>query len=140
MGEYSKNVCELQSEMVMKTRLAITLCGIVLLLSMGCSTAKRIGSLGIPELLARISVQRNPAAGVSIRKIKEANQYDFYIALLDESGEPSRTYIVKGFREQAIAQFYAHLNSVIINDEGETLYALVVDKDIQYRKRVDDFE
>ena len=124
----------------MKTRLAITLCGVVLLLSMGCSTAKKISTFGIPDLLARIAVQRNPAAGVSIRKIKEASQYDFYIALLDESGETSRTYIVKGFREQAIAQFYADLNSVVINDEGETLYALVVDKDIQYRKLVDELE
>jgi len=124
----------------MKTRLAITLCGVVLLLSMGCSTAKKIGSLGIPDLLSRISVQRNPAALVSIIKIKDANQYDFYIALLDESGDPAKTYIVKGFREQAIAQFYSDLNSVVINDEGETLYALVVDKDIEYRKIVGDVE
>ncbi|MDA2933974.1 hypothetical protein MYX82_06485 [Acidobacteria bacterium AH-259-D05] len=122
----------------MKTRLAKTLCGVVLLLGMGCSTAKKIGSLGIPNLIERISVQRAPAAGVSIRRIKENNKYDFYISLLDESGEPSRTYIVKGFREQAKAQFYRDLNSVIINDEGEALYALVVDKDIEYRFRLDD--
>ncbi|MCZ6486432.1 MAG: hypothetical protein O6826_12120 [Acidobacteria bacterium] len=124
----------------MKASLAITFCGVVLLLSMGCSTAKKISTFGIPDLLAKISVQRNPAASVSIKRIKEANQYDFYIALLDESGETSRTYIVKGFREQAKAQFYADLNSVVINDEGEALYALVVDKDIEYRKRVDDLE
>ena len=124
--------------MVMKTRLAITLCGVVLLLSMGCSTAKKIGTLGIPELLAKISVQRTPAAAVNIKKIKDANQYDFYIDLLDEAGETSKTYIVKGFREQAKAQYYIDLNSVVINDEGEALYALVVDKDIEYRKHVDD--
>ena len=138
IGDCSKNVGKLQSEMVMKTRLAITLCGVVLLLSVGCSTAKKIGTLGISDLIDKISLQRNPATGVSITKIKDANQYDFYIALLDEAGEPSRTYIVKGFREQAKAQFYSNLNSVVINDEGEALYALVVDRDIEYRKRVDD--
>ncbi len=111
----------------------------VLLLNVGCSSAtKNLGSLGDP--LERISVQRTPAAGVSITRTKEEDKYDFYISLLDESGEPSRTYIVKGFSEQAKAQYYGNLNSVIINDKSEILYALVVDKDIEYRRRLDDTE
>ncbi len=110
-----------------------------LLLSMGCSSAtKNFGSLGDP--LERISVQRTPATGISITRTKEEDKYDFYISLLDESGEPSRTYIVKGFGEQAKAQFYGNLNSVIINDKSEILYALVVDKDIEYRRHLDDPE
>ena len=129
----------------MKARLAKSSFGVVLLLNgvlllnMGCSSAtKNIGSLGDP--LERISVQRTPAARVSITRTKEENQYDFYISLLDESGKPSRTYIVKGFSEQAKAQFYGNLNSVIINDKSEILYALVVDKDVEYRKHLDDPE
>ncbi len=111
----------------------------VLLLNVGCSSATRnLGSLGDP--LERISVQRAPAAGVSITRTKEEDRYDFYISLLDESGEPSRTYIVRGFSEQAKAQFYGNLNSVIINDQSEILYALVVDKDIEYRRHLDDSE
>jgi len=111
----------------------------VLLLNVGCSSATRnLGSLGDP--LERISVQRTPAAGVSITRTKEEDRYDFYISLLDESGEPSRTYIVRGFSEQAKAQFYGNLNSVIINDQSEILYALVVDKDIEYRRHLDDSE
>ncbi|MCH7803645.1 MAG: hypothetical protein IH937_06140 [Acidobacteria bacterium] len=129
----------------MKARLARNLFGIVLLLNgvlllnVGCSSAtKNLGSLGDP--LKRISVQRTPAAGVSITRKKEEDRYDFYISLLDESGEPSKTYIVKGFSEQAKAQFYGNLNSVIINDKSEILYALVVDKDIEYRRHLDDPE
>ena len=111
----------------------------VLLLNVGCSSArKHFGSLGDP--LERISVQRAPAAGVSITRTKEEDRYDFYISLLDESGEPSRIYIVKGFSEQAQAQFYGALNSVIIDDKSEILYALVVDKDIEYRKHPNDLE
>ncbi len=129
----------------MKARLAKHSFGIVLLLNgvlllnVGCSSAtKNFGSLGDP--LERISVQRAPAAGVSITRTKEEDRYDFYISLLDESGEPSRIYIVKGFSEQAQAQFYGALNSVIINDKSEILYALVVDKDIEYRKHQNDLE
>ncbi len=111
----------------------------VLLLNMGCSSAtKNLGALGDP--LERISVQRAPAAGISITRTKEEDKYDFYISLLDESGEPSRTYIVKGFSEQAKAQFYRNLNSVIINDRSEILSALVVDKDIEYRRHLSDPE
>ena len=129
----------------MKARLAKLSFGVVLLLNgvlflnMGCSSAtKNLGSLGDP--LERISVQRTPAAGVSITRTTEEDQYDFYISLLDDSGEPSRIYIVRGFNEQAKAQFYGNLNSVIINDESEILYALVVDKDIEYRRHQDDPE
>ncbi len=129
----------------MKARLAKNSFGVVLLLNgvlllnMGCSSAtKNLGSLGDP--LERISVQRAPVAGVSITRTKEEDKYDFYISLLDESGEPSRTYIVKGFSEQAKAQFYGNLNSVIINDKSEILYALVVDKDIEYRRHLYDPE
>ncbi len=129
----------------MNARLAKNSLGIVLLLNgilllnVGCSSAtKNLGSLGDP--LERISVQRTPATGVSITRTKEEDKYDFYISLLDESGEPSRTYIVRGFSEQAKAQFYGNLNSVIINDKSEILYALVVDKDIQYRRHLDDLE
>ncbi len=129
----------------MKVVLAKNSFGIVLLLdgflllNLGCSSAtKNLGSLGDP--LERISVQRAPAAGVSITRTKEEDKYDFYISLLDESGEPSRTYIVKGFSEQAKAQFYGNLNSVIINDKSEILYALVVDKDIEYRRHLTDPE
>jgi len=129
----------------MKARLAKNSFGVVLLLNgvlllnMGCSSAtKNLGSLGDP--LERISVQRAPAAGVSITRTKEEDKYDFYISLLDESGEPSRTYIVRGFSEQAKAQFYGNLNSVIINDQSEILYALVVDTDIEYRRHLDDSE
>ena len=129
----------------MKARLAKHSFGIVLLLNgvlllnVGCSSAtKNFGSLVDP--LERISVQRAPAAGVSITRTKEEDKYDFYISLLDESGEPSRIYIVKGFSEQAQAQFYGALNSVIINDKSEILYALVVDKDIEYRKHPNDLE
>ena len=125
----------------MKARLAKNSFGVVLLsngvllLNMGCSSAtKNFGSLGDP--LKRISVQRAPAAGISITRTKEEDKYDFYISLLDESGEPSRTYIVRGFSEQAKAQFYRNLNSVIINDRNEILYALVVDKDIEYRRHL----
>ncbi len=125
----------------MKARLAKNSFGVVLLsngvllLNMGCSSAtKNFGSLGDP--LERISVQRAPAAGISITRTKEEDKYDFYISLLDESGEPSRTYIVRGFSEQAKAQFYRNLNSVIINDRNEILYALVVDKDIEYRRHL----
>ncbi len=128
----------------MKARLAkssfsiLLLLNGVLLLNVGCSSAtKNFGSLG--DSLERISVQRTPAAGVSITRTKEEeDKYDFYISLLDESGEPSRTYIVKGFSEQAKAQFYLNLNSVIINDKSEILSAVVVDKDIEYRKYRDD--
>jgi hypothetical protein len=110
-----------------------------LLLNMGCSsTPKNLGSLGDP--LERISVQRAPSPGVSITRTKEEDRYDFYISLLDDTGEPSRTYIVRGFSEQAKAQFYGNLNSVIINDKSEILYALVVDKDIEYRRHVNDLE
>ena len=123
----------------MKARLAKNSFGVVLLLNgvlllnMGCSSAtKNFGSLGDP--LERISVQRAPAAGISITRTQDEDRYDFYISLLDESGEPSRTYIVRGFSEQAKAQFYRNLNSVIINDRSEILYALVVDKDIEYRR------
>ncbi len=129
----------------MKARLAKNSFGVVLLLNgvlllnMGCSSAtKNFGSLGDP--LERISVQRAPAAGISITRTKEEDKYDFYISLLDESGKPSRTYIVKGFSEQAKAQFYGNLNSVIINDKSEILYALVVDRDIEYRRHLDDPE
>ncbi len=129
----------------MKARLAkssfsiLLLLNGVLLLNVGCSSAtKNFGSLG--DSLERISVQRTPAAGVSITRTKKEDKYDFYISLLDESGEPSRTYIVKGFSEQAKAQFYGNLNSVIINDKSEILYALVVDKDIEYRRHLDDPE
>ncbi len=129
----------------MKARLArnafgiVLLLNVVVLLNVGCSSAtKNLGSLGDP--LERISVQRTPAAGVSITRTKEEDKYDFYISLLDESGEPSRTYIVRGFSEQAKAQFYGNLNSVIINDKSEILYALVVDKDIEYRRHLDDTE
>jgi len=129
----------------MKARLARNSFGIVLLLNgvlllnVGCSSAtKNLGSLGDP--LKRISVRRTPAARVSITRTKAEDQYDFYISLLDESGEPSRTYIVKGFSEQAKAQFYGNLNSVIINDKSEILYALVVDKDVEYRRHLDDPE
>ncbi len=125
----------------MKARLAKNSFGVVLLLNgvlllnMGCSSAtKNFGSLGDP--LERISVQRAPAAGISITRTKEEDKYDFYISLLDESGEPSRTYIVRGFSEQAKAQFYRNLNSVIINDRNDILYALVVDKDIEYRRHL----
>jgi len=91
-----------------------------LLLNMGCSsTPKNLGSLA---------------------RTKEEDRYDFYISLLDDTGEPSRTYIVRGFSEQAKAQFYGNLNSVIINDKSEILYALVVDKDIEYRRHVNDLE
>ena len=111
----------------------------VLLLNVGCSSAtKNLGSLADP--LERIFVQRAPAAGVSITRTKEEDRYDFYISLLDESGEPSRTYIVRGFSEQAKAQFYGNLNSVIINDQSEILYALVVGTDIEYRRHLDDSE
>lgn len=104
-----------------------------LILNVGCSSAtKNLGSLGDP--LERISVQRAPSAGISITRTQDEDKYDFYISLLDESGETSRTYIVRGFSEQAKAQFYGDLNSVIINDKSEILYALVVDKDIEYRK------
>ena len=115
----------------MKTK--FLLCGIALLLTLGCSTARK--PLDIPELVENISVQRVPAAEVSINRVKAAEQYDFYIALLDDTGEATKLYVVKGFREQARAQFYGDLNSVIINDEGEALYALVVDQDIEYRFR-----
>ena len=91
-----------------------------------------------PDFMDNISVQRVPAAEVSISRVKAAELYDFYIALLDESGESTKLYVAKGFREQAKAQFYGELNSVIINDEGEALYALVVDRDIEYRFRSDD--
>jgi len=84
-----------------------------------------------------IAVQRVPATEVSIQRIEDGNQFDFYISLLDESGTPSRTFIVKGFREQAKAQFYDHLNSVVINDGGKALYALVVDRNIEYRLKKD---
>ena len=110
-----------------------------LLLNVGCSSAtKNLGSLGDP--LERISVQRARSAGGSITRTQDEDKYDFYISLLDESGETSRTYIVRGFSEQAKAQFYGDLNSVIINDKSEILYALVVDKDIEYRKFRDDPE
>ena len=110
-----------------------------LLLNVGCSSAtKNLGSLGYP--LERISVQRARSAGVSITRTQDEDKYDFYISLLDESGETSRTYIVRGFSEQAKAQFYGDLNSVIINDKSEILYALVVDQDIEYRKFRDDPE
>lgn len=123
----------------MKTRLAKKLFDVVLLLNMGCSPATmNLASLGDP--LERISVQRTPAAGVSITRTKEEDKYDFYISLLDESGEPSRTYIVKGFSERAKAQFYGNLNSVIINEESKILYALVIDEDIEYRRHLDDAE
>lgn len=111
----------------------------LLILNAGCSSGpKEFASLG--DSLERISVQRTPAAAVAITRTQDEDRYDFYISLLDESGEPSRTYIVKGFSEQAKAQFYGNLNSVIINDESEILYALVVDKDIEYRKHIDDPE
>ncbi len=131
----------------MKARLAqnsfgtVLLLNGVLLLNVSCSSAtKNLGSLGDP--LERISVQRAPAARVSITRTKEEEEdkYDFYISLLDESGEPSRTYIVKGFSEQAKAQYYGNLNSVIINDKSAILYALVVDKDIEYRRHLNDPE
>ena len=122
----------------MKIRLAENLSCVVLLLTMGCSAAKKLGSFGIPDPLEKISVQRAPAAIVSIKRIKEKDKYDFYISLLDEAGEPSRTYIVRGLREQAKAQFHRDLNSVIINDEGKAQYALVVDRDIEYRPHSDD--
>jgi hypothetical protein len=110
-----------------------------LLFNVGCSSApKNLGSLGDP--LERIAVQRTPAAGVSITRTQDEDKYDFYISLLDDSGEPSRTYIVRGFSEQAKAQFYGNLNSVIINDKSEILYALVVDRDIEYRRHLDDSE
>ena len=110
-----------------------------LLLNIGCSSApKNLGALGDP--LERIAVQRAPSGGVSITRTKEEDKYDFYISLLDDSGEPSRTYIVKGFSQRAKAQFYGNLNSVIINDQSEILYALVVDKDIEYRRYLDDPE
>jgi hypothetical protein len=112
-----------------------------LLLNAGCSSGpKEFTSLD--DSLEKISVQRAPAAGVSITRTQDQdeNKYDFYISLLDDSGEPSRTYIVKGFSEQAKAQFYGNLNSVIINDNSEILYALVVDKDVEYRKHLGDLE
>jgi len=115
----------------MKTRLL--LCGVALLLTMGCSASRN--PLDIPDLVENISVQRVPAAEVSINRVKADEQYDFYIALLDDTGEATKLYVVKGFREQAKAQFHGDLNSVIINDEGEALYALVVDRDIEYRFR-----
>ncbi len=75
----------------MKARLAKNSFGVVLilngviLLNMGCSSAtNNLGSLGDP--LERISVQRAPAAGVSITRTKEEDKYDFYISLLDELG------------------------------------------------------
>ena len=115
----------------MKTRLL--LCTAVLLLTAGCSSARR--AVEIPDYLDTISVQRVPAAEVTINRVKNegVDLYDFYIALLDESGEASKLYVAKGFREQARAQFYGELNSVIINDGTEALYALVVDQDIEYR-------
>ncbi len=126
--------------MLAKNSLAIVLLlNGFLILNVGCSSAtKNLGSLGDP--LERISVQRTPSSGISITRTQDEDKYDFYISLLDESGETSRTYIVKGFSEQANAQFYGDLNSVIINDKSEILYALVVDKDIAYRKSRDDPE
>ena len=62
----------------MKTK--FLLCGIALLLTLGCSTARK--PLDIPELVENISVQRVPAAEVSINRVKADEQYDFYIALL----------------------------------------------------------
>jgi uncharacterized lipoprotein YajG len=115
----------------MKTK--ILFCAIALLLILGCSTAKK--PVKIPDFVDNISVQRVPAAEVTINRVKADEQYDFYIALLDDAGEAAKLYVVKGFREQATAQFYGELNSVIINDEGEALYALVVDRDIEYRLR-----
>ena len=94
--------------------------------------------MDIPDFMENISVQRVPAAEVTINRVKTDEQYDFYIALLDESGESAKLYVVKGFREQARAQFYGELNSVIINDEGDALYALVVDQDVEYRFRAKD--
>ena len=114
----------------------VLLCAIALPLMIGCSTARR--NVEFPDFMDNISVQRVPAAEVSISRVKAAELYDFYIALLDESGESTKLYVAKGFREQAKAQFYGELNSVIINDEGEALYALVVDRDIEYRFRSDD--
>ncbi len=114
----------------------ILLCTAALFLTTGCSTARK--NVEIPDFVDHISVQRVPAAEVTISRVKADERYDFYIALLDDTGEPSRLYVVKGFREQARAQFYGELNSVIINDEGEALYALVVDQDIEYRFRADD--
>jgi len=113
----------------MKTRLL--LCAVALLLTVGCSSARK--PLAIPELVDNISVQRVPAAEVSINRVKADELYDFHIALLDDTGEATKLYVVKGFREQARAQFYGELNSVIINDGSEALYALVVDQDIEYR-------
>lgn len=118
--------------------IVLLLTGIVLLHS-GCSSStKNFASLSNP--LERIAVQRAPAAAVSITRTQEEDRYDFYISLLDESGEPTRTYIVKGFSQEAKAQFYGNLNSVIINEESEILYALVVDKDIEYRRYTDNPE
>ena len=118
----------------MKTK--ILFCATALLLTIGCSTARK--NVKIPDFVENISVQRVPAAEVTISRVQADERYDFYIALLDDSGEAARLYVVKGFREQAKAQFYGELNSVIINDEGEALYALVVDQDIEYRFRSDD--
>ena len=118
----------------MKTR--TLLCAIALLLTIGCSTARK--NVDIPDFVENIRVQRVPAAEVTISRVKADDRYDFYIALLDDSGEAAKLYVVKGFREQAKAQFYGDLNSVIINDEGEALYALVVDQDIEYRFRSSD--
>ena len=118
----------------MKTRLLF--CAVALLLTLGCSTARK--PVAISDFVDNISVQRVPATEVSISRVWADEQYDFYIALLDDSGEPTKLYVIKGFREQARAQFHGELNSVIINDEGEALYALVVDQDIEYRFRSDD--
>ena len=116
-----------------KMKIKILFCAIALLFILGCSTVKK--PVEISDLVDNISVQRVPAAEVTINRVKAAEQYDFYIALLDDAGEAAKLYVVKGFREQATAQFYGELNSVIINDEGEALYALVVDRDIEYRLR-----
>ncbi len=115
----------------MKTRLL--LCAAVLLLTARCSSARK--AVEIPDFVENISVQRVPASEVTINRVKNegVELYDFYIALLDESGEPSRLYVAKGFREQARAQFYGELNSVIITDGTSALYALVVDQNIEYR-------
>jgi len=115
----------------MKRRLTLGLCALSLIFGAGCSTAKRLASRLDPTKM--ITVQRTPAAEVNITRVKDRDLYDFYISFMEESGEPARTYIVKGFREQARAQFYRPLNSVFINDEGRALYALVIDKDIEYR-------
>lgn len=115
----------------MKT--SIFCCAVLLFLPVGCSVVKK--SVEIPNHIENISVQKVQSTEVSINRIKddEGDRYDFHIALLDESREPYRIYFAKGFRGTAKAQFYGHLNSVIISDEGTTLYALVVDKNIEYR-------